>query len=123
MNENNELCEMKLQLYKALLTLKNTDEIERFLKDLCTPQEIQVLAERWRVCKLLHQGNLSYREINSVTGASLATIGRVARFLNNEPHHGYELVLKRIKSPSSLTASSSFTKKVKQKVGKSNDQK
>ncbi len=84
-------------LYQALLLLKNSSEMDRFFKDLCTPQEIKTLAERWRVCQLLHEGTLSYREINGITGASLATIGRVARFLKDEPHKGYQLILQRIK--------------------------
>lgn len=84
------------ELYEALLLIKTMPEMEKFFKDLCTPQEIRALAERWRVCRLLHAGDLSYREINSKTGASLATIGRVARFLKDEPHHGYRLILKRL---------------------------
>ena len=85
------------ELYEALLLLKNTEEVSRFFNDLCTPQEIKVLAERWRVCKLLDEGSFSYREINSLTGASLATIGRVARFLKEEPHQGYALILTRFR--------------------------
>jgi TrpR-related protein YerC/YecD len=84
------------ELYEALLLIKNPEEMGKFFKDLCTPQEIKALAERWRVCKLLDQKTLSYREISSLTGASLATIGRVARFLTTEPHQGYALVLKRM---------------------------
>jgi len=84
------------ELFEALLLLKTADEMSSFFKDLCTPQEIKALAERWRVCKLLDQGELSYREISSLTGVSLATIGRVARFLTTEPHHGYQMVLKRM---------------------------
>lgn len=85
-----------LKLCQALLLIKTPTEMEHFLKDLCTPQEIKDLAERWHVCTLLDQQKLSYREINALTGTSLATIGRVARFLNIEPHQGYKLVLKRI---------------------------
>lgn len=84
------------ELYQALLLPKNHEEMGRFFTDLCTPQEIRALAERWRVCRLLSQGNLSYREINTQTGASLTTIGRVARFLKEEPHRGYELILNRM---------------------------
>ncbi|MFI5333321.1 MAG: YerC/YecD family TrpR-related protein [Candidatus Babeliales bacterium] len=84
------------ELYEALLLLKTTDEISRFFNDLCTPKEIKSLGERWRVCKLLDQGSLSYRDINNLTGASLVTIGRVARFLKTEPHHGYALILDRL---------------------------
>ena len=85
-------------LYEALLKLKNKEELIDFLKDLCTPQELSALRERWRVCQLLDQKNLSYREIHGRTGASLTTIGRVARFLKNEPYHGYRLLLDRLKA-------------------------
>jgi len=84
------------ELYQAILLIQDKQEMAQFFKDLCTPQEIRALAERWRVCQLLHTGKLSYREINSLTGASLATIGRVSRFLKEEPHHGYRLVLGRL---------------------------
>lgn len=88
------------ELYQALLLIKTPEEMQRFFTDLCTPQEIKAFAERWRVCKLLHEGTLSYREINAQTGASLATIGRVARFLKTEPHQGYQLILTRIPTKS-----------------------
>ncbi len=84
------------ELLEALLLLKTTDEADRFLKDLCTPQEVSALSERWRVCRLLESGELSYRQINEETGASLATITRVARFLKDEPHHGYVNMLQKI---------------------------
>lgn len=83
-------------LCEAFLALKTRNEAFNFLKDLCTPQELQSLAERWRVCRLLNRGDLSYREIHSLTGASLTTIGRVARFLKEEPYHGYQKILQRI---------------------------
>lgn len=92
-NQNTEIIE---ELIKTLLTIKNKNEMARFLKDLCTPQEISTLAERWRVCKLLYEDKLSYREINALTGASLATITRVARFLKDEPHHGYRAILNKL---------------------------
>lgn len=85
------------ELFEALLAIKNSEEMARFMRDLCTPQEISAFAERWRVCRLLNEGDLSYREIHDITGASLATITRVARFLKDEPHHGYRSVLKKIK--------------------------
>ncbi len=84
------------ELFQALLVIEDVQEMARFFKDLGTPQELRALAERWRVCKLLAQDNLSYREISTQTGASLVTIGRVARFLRQEPHQGYQLVLKRL---------------------------
>ncbi len=84
-------------LCTAILLLKNKQEVHNFLKDLCTPQEIESFVERWRVCRLLDHNNFSYREIHQLTGASLTTIGRVARFLKDEAYYGYHTVLKRIK--------------------------
>jgi TrpR-related protein YerC/YecD len=85
------------ELFEVLLLLETKNEVESFMKDLCTPQEISVLAERWRVCKLLDQHTFSYREIREKTGASLATITRIARFLKNEPHQGYVTILNKMK--------------------------
>jgi uncharacterized protein YerC len=62
------------------------------------PAELTAFAERWRVCQLLEAGGLSYREIHAQTGVSVTTIGRVARFLLQEPHQGYALALGRLKS-------------------------
>jgi len=83
------------QLAKALFSAKDTAELERFLVDLCTPAELRALSERWHIAKLLDKGDLSYREINTQTGVSTTTIGRVARFLNEEPHQGYRAILDR----------------------------
>ena len=70
--------------------------MERFLVDLCTPAELRALAERWHVAQILDTGEQSYREINALTGVSTTTIGRVARFLKDEPHQGYRTVLDRM---------------------------
>lgn len=94
----NETPEQRFaELCKALLTLKSEDDIRRFMIDLCTPGEIKALAERWLLARLLHEGGLSYREISAQTGASTTTVGRVARFLEQEPHHGYKTVLEKTK--------------------------
>ena len=68
-------------LYEALLSLKNVDEMGAFLGDLCTPAELEVLVDRWRVVPFLLEG-VSYREIHEKTAVSITTIGRVARYLN-----------------------------------------
>ena len=85
------------ELCTALLLLETKEEVRNFLRDLCTPKEISALAERWRVCRLLENDTLSYREIHRATGASLTTIGRVARFLKDEPYHGYLTILNKLK--------------------------
>ena len=84
-----------MSLYAGLLALKTEDECRAFLRDLCTPAEIKDMEERWQIAQILNEGVLSYREIQKQIGASVTTIGRVARFLKDEPHHGYRLVLSR----------------------------
>jgi len=71
----------ELSLCQALLSLKGADEMGAFLRDLCTPAELEVLVDRWRVVPYLLDG-VSYREIHERTAVSITTIGRVARFLN-----------------------------------------
>jgi TrpR-related protein YerC/YecD len=89
----NALCD-------AFLQLSSREECKRFLLDLCTPAEILAFTERWNVACLLDTGMTSYREICTKTGVSVTTIGRVARFLTQEPHQGYALVLKKMKEKS-----------------------
>ena len=81
----------------ALASLNSPEEAEIFLRDIATPAEIKALAERWRIALLLDAGNHSYREIASETGASTTTVARVARFLKEEPHQGYRLIIDRLK--------------------------
>ncbi|MEO6801521.1 MAG: YerC/YecD family TrpR-related protein [Rhodanobacter sp.] len=71
----------ELSLYQALLSLRNTDEMAAFLRDLCTPAELEVLVDRWRVVPYLLEG-MPYREIHERTAVSITTVGRVARYLN-----------------------------------------
>lgn len=91
-----DILNRSIGLNEALAELKTADEIGRFLVDLCTPAEIRALTERWQVAQLLDGTDLSYRDISAQTGVSTTTIGRVARFLKDEPHQGYRIVLDRI---------------------------
>ena len=92
-----QFTELKIDLVNALSLAKSPDELQRFLVDLCTPAELRALSERWQVARLLDAGELSYRDINEKTGVSTTTIGRVARFLKDEPHQGYRVILDRLK--------------------------
>ena len=69
-------------LFRAVLSLGDVHEIRNFFKDLCTPAELQALVDRWQVVELLQQ-DLPYRRIHDLTGVSVTTIGRVARFLTD----------------------------------------
>jgi TrpR-related protein YerC/YecD len=81
------------ELCRALLTPASPEEMARLLTDLCTPQEIRTLAERWHVARLLDGTDLSYRDIHDATGVSTTTIVRIARFLRQEPHQGYRAAI------------------------------
>ena len=83
-------------LNEIFLLLKNKNEVDDFLKDLCTPAELKALEERWAVAQLLYKDNLSYREISAKLKTSTTTVTRVARFLSSEPYQGYKRILKRI---------------------------
>lgn len=74
--------EAELALCRAITRLQSAQEVHNFLRDLCTPAELEALADRWRVVTLLEQG-LPYRRINELTGVSVTTVGRVARFLSD----------------------------------------
>ena len=83
------------QLFQAVLSLKDLEECYRFFDDLCTINEIQSLAQRLDVARMLREGN-TYHKIETETGASTATISRVKRCLNFG-NDTYEMVLERIK--------------------------
>ena len=80
-------------LFEAIRSLEGTDEVERFLRDLCTLSELEAMAHRWEVVKLLDQG-LPYQEIARQTGASTTTVTRVAHWLRHG-EGGYRTALDR----------------------------
>ncbi|MDR1438350.1 MAG: trp operon repressor [Puniceicoccales bacterium] len=75
----------------AIAAAKTHGELQSFLRDLCTPKELDAMVGRWQVCRLLNMGQLSYREIHRITGISLVTIGRISRCLNE--NGGYKKIL------------------------------
>ncbi len=82
-------------LCDALAGMKTADDIELFLEDLCTIQEIMSLSQRFYVARLLSNGT-NYTEINQKTGVSSATISRVNRCINYGAG-GYQIALDLIK--------------------------
>jgi TrpR-related protein YerC/YecD len=81
-------------LIAAILTLRSAEECRAFLRDLCTPAELQAMADRWAVVECLRRG-LPYREVHRQTAVSITTIGRVARYLA-QGNGGYALAAQRI---------------------------
>jgi TrpR-related protein YerC/YecD len=81
-------------LFTAVVGLTTIDEAARFFRDLCTRRELDELASRWAVVRLLNQG-LSYREIHEVSGVSTATITRINDWLRHGTG-GYTEALHRL---------------------------
>jgi uncharacterized protein YerC len=65
-------------LARAFAALGTEAAAEAFLRDLCTPAELEAMADRWAVIPYLLSG-VPYRDIHDRTGVSVTTIGRVAR--------------------------------------------
>ncbi|NBG87508.1 YerC/YecD family TrpR-related protein [Isachenkonia alkalipeptolytica] len=81
-------------LFKAVLSLKTEEECYRFFEDLCTYKEIQSMAQRLQVAKML-KDEKTYGEIEEKTRASTTTISRINKFLQYGSE-GYNLILDRL---------------------------
>ena len=81
-------------LARAFAALERPQDVQAFLRDLCTPAELEAMADRWRVVPLLRKG-VPYREIHDLTGVSVTTIGRVARSLEHGAG-GYAAAIERL---------------------------
>ncbi|MBR6509841.1 MAG: TrpR YerC/YecD [Clostridia bacterium] len=79
------------QLFEAILTLKTKEECYNFFNDACTPKEIDTIAQRFAVAKMLSEKKV-YNEIIKETGASTATISRVSRAINK----GFQTAFERL---------------------------
>jgi TrpR-related protein YerC/YecD len=85
-------------LFEAILRLDDIGETEAFFRDLCTLTELRDMAQRWAVVQLLDSG-LHYAEISRKTGASTATITRIASWLNHG-EGGYRAMLDKLATTS-----------------------
>ena len=90
------------ELLEAVLTLEDRDEAARFFRDLCTLRELHDLAQRWEVVRLLSAGH-HYQEISSRTGASTATITRIAAWLHGGTG-GYAAAVERWQESAGIEA-------------------
>jgi TrpR-related protein YerC/YecD len=81
------------ELVEAFATLREKSVTAAFLRDLCTTTEIDAMGQRLQVARLVNEG-VSYQEISRRTGASTATVTRVAQWLHYG-EGGYTAVLKK----------------------------
>ena len=90
MNLRNENID---KVFEAILSLESIDECYRFFEDICTIKEIQDIAQRYEVARLLTDKK-NYNEITKATGASSTTITRVNKCLMYG-NDGYKMVIER----------------------------
>lgn len=96
---------MSDELYEAFLMLRSPEEVERFLADLLTKEELLECTRRFWAAQKLDEG-ISYQVIQDATGLSSTTIARISRWLK-KGKDGYRLVIDRLHhtSPSREKAS------------------
>ena len=85
-------------LLSTILRIEDREEAAHFLRDLCTLNELRDMAQRWAVARLLDSG-MHYAEISRTTGASTATITRIASWLNHG-EGGYRAMLDKLDAAS-----------------------
>lgn len=83
------------QFFDVLLALEDREECYRFFEDICTIREIQSIAQRLEVARML-ENHTVYSEIAEETGASTATISRIKKCLYYGAD-GYKIALERLK--------------------------
>ena len=81
-------------LADALTSLRGSEDVTRFLRDLCTLPELEALAHRWQIVLLLEQG-VPYVEIAERVPTSTATVTRVSQWLRHGTG-GYRIALDRM---------------------------
>ncbi len=81
------------ELVAAFVHLRAPDVMAAFLRDICTTAELDAMGQRLQVARLVSEA-VPYQEISRRTGASTATVTRVAHWLRYG-EGGYNAVLKR----------------------------
>ena len=86
------------KLYDAIVSIEERKECEEFLRDLLTETELNEVATRWLVARLLNKG-ATYIEIENITGLSSTTVARVHKWLKKSKG-GYVAMLDKIENSS-----------------------
>jgi TrpR-related protein YerC/YecD len=89
-------------LLKTIASLKTEEEAAQFFRDLCTLSELEAMSHRWHAARLVDEGR-PYLEVSKSTGASTATVTRVAHWLKYG-EGGYRTALDRRKRRAGKTA-------------------
>lgn len=90
-----EQQELLVEFCEALASLKNAQEAAKFLTDLLSPQEVEMLAKRLKIAELLLKG-WEYQLIREELKVGFSTIARVNIWLQMAGE-GFKMVLARKK--------------------------
>ena len=72
-----------LEISSILKNLQTEESVCEFLSDMLTENEISTLSKRWRILKLLAQGE-TQREIATELNVGLCKVTRGAKILKNK---------------------------------------
>lgn len=72
-----------LEISSVLKNLQTKESVCEFLSDMLTENEISTLSKRWRILKLLAQGE-TQREIATELNVGLCKVTRGAKILKNK---------------------------------------
>ena len=86
--------ELVITFCQAIKCLHSDEEVAKFLTDLLTPQEIEMLAKRLHIAERLLE-NKDYENIRAELAVGYSTIARVATWLGLSGE-GFKIVLSRI---------------------------
>ncbi len=82
------------ELLMAILHLDNIAEARAFFRDLLTIGEVNDLANRWKMARMLHI-KVPYKKIQNVAGVSSATVARTQKTLMRGVG-GYQIILRKM---------------------------
>ncbi len=71
------------ELLEAIVSIKDTEELQSFFEEILTPSELADLSLRWKLLKALHSG-MTQRKIAEKYGISLCKITRGSKILKGE---------------------------------------
>jgi len=83
-----------LEFCTAVASVKKPVEAMKFIRDLLTEQEIEMLAKRLRIARLLLEG-MTYKEIERDLRVGQNTVARVSEWLRVSGE-GYRMIVERV---------------------------
>ena len=84
-------------LFEAVMAISDAEICEKFLFDLFTMQELEMLVQRLQVAKCFYEGEPTYKQVGEVVKVSSATICRV-RQAYNHGNGGFKMVFDNMKN-------------------------